>query len=231
MIPDQKQIVRRRAIVDTQFFIDILTWVVKESGHPGHQNTTVPEECPKPLFMDDQKTNNNTDKSVNINVETNIESGAYYFSSAQEPSENTSVYGLSDKFALAMFQHSATTLLAYGGTYAHLKEMNVKNILPFAFPFGIGGPKMKRKVKVFYELCIQLYMKLSLWRFMEGPTILVMNHIYNRQMSYKSGVMICRSTVDGTPLGEKLSTLSLTELEKNNDNKTDNLNSNIRGLL
>ncbi len=78
-------------------------------------------------------------------METNIESETYYFSSAQEPSENTSVYGLSDKFALAMFQHSAPTLLAYGGTYANLKEMNVKNILPFTFFFGIGGPKMKQK--------------------------------------------------------------------------------------
>jgi hypothetical protein len=93
--------------------------------------------------VEDQETNNNTDKSVNVNVETNIESGTYYFSLVQEPSENTSVYGLSDKYALAMFQHSAPTLLAYGGTYAHLKEMNLKNILPFAFPFGIGGPKMK----------------------------------------------------------------------------------------
>ncbi len=124
------------------------------------------------------------------------------------------MYGLSDKFALAMFQHSAPTLLAYGGTYTNLKEMNVKNILPFAFPFGIGDLKMKQKVKVSYELCIQLYMKHSLWQFMEGRTILVMNHIYNRQMSYKSGVMICRLTVDGTPLGEKLSTLTMTELEK-----------------
>jgi hypothetical protein len=62
---------------------------------------------------------------------------------------------------------------------------------------------------------------------MEGPTILVMNHIYNSQMSYKSsGVMIRRSTVDGTPLGEKLSTLSMTELEKINENKADHLNSN-----
>ncbi len=182
--------------------------------------------------MEDQETTNNTDKSVNVNVETNIESaGTYYFSSAQEPSENTSMYGSSDKMALAIFQHSAPILLAYGGTYANLKEMNVKNILPFAFPFGIGGPKMKQKVKVSYELCIQLYMKFSLWQFMEGPTILVTNHIYNRQMSYQSGVMICRSTVDGMPLGEKLSTLSMTELEKINDNKTDHLNSNTRGLL
>jgi hypothetical protein len=79
--------------------------------------------------VEDQETNDNSDKSVNVNVDTNIESGTYYFSSAQEPSENTSVYGLSDKFALAMFQRSAPILLAYGGTYAHLKEMSVENIL------------------------------------------------------------------------------------------------------
>ncbi len=150
-------------------------------------------------------------------METNIESGMHYFSLVQEPSENRSVYGLSDKFALAMFQRSSPTLLAYGGTYAHLKEMNVEYILLFAFPIKIGGPKMKQKVKVSYELCIQLYMKLSLWQFIEGPTILVMSHIYNRQKSYKSGEMICRSTVDGMPLGEKLSTLSMTDLEKIND--------------
>jgi hypothetical protein len=66
---------------------------------------------------------------------------------------------------------------------------------------------------------------------MEGPIILVMNHVSNRQTSHKSGVMICRSTVDGTPLGEKLSTLLMTELENINDNKPDHLNSNTRGLL
>jgi hypothetical protein len=98
--------------------------------------------------------------------------------------------------------------------------MNVKNMLQLAFPFDIGGPKMNQKVKVTYELYIQLYMKLSLQKFMEGPTILVTNHIYNRQMSYRSGVTICRSTVDGMPLGEKLSILSMTDLEKNNDKKT-----------
>ncbi len=54
-------------------------------------------------------------------------------------------------------KHCALTLLALGGTSANNVEMNVENILPFAFPFGIGGPKMKRKVKVSLELCIQLY--------------------------------------------------------------------------
>ena len=91
----------------------------------------------------------------------------------------------------------APTLLALGGTYANNVEMQLENVLPFAFPFGIGGPKMNRRVKVSLELCIQLYFRLSLSQFMEGPTVLVMNHIYNRHMSYMSGVMTCRSSVDG----------------------------------
>jgi hypothetical protein len=44
-----------------------------------------------PLFVEDQETNNNTDELVNVNMETNIESGTYFFSSAQEPSDTTSV--------------------------------------------------------------------------------------------------------------------------------------------
>jgi hypothetical protein len=167
----------------------------------------------KKLLVEDQETNNITDESINVKVETNVKSGTYYFSLAQELTDSTSVYGSSDKFVLAMFQRSASTLLVYGGTYAKHEELNVKDILPFAFPFGIGGPKMKQKVKVSNELCIQLYMRFSLQQFMEGPTVLVLNHIYNRQMSCKSGVMICRSTIDGTPLGEKLSTLSMNDLE------------------
>jgi hypothetical protein len=36
--------------------------------------------------------------------------------------------------------------------------MKVENILPLAFPFGIGGPKIKQRVKVSLELFIQMYM-------------------------------------------------------------------------
>jgi hypothetical protein len=174
---------------------------------------------------------NNTDDPSNKTVEANYEGGTYYFSTAQDPSQHTSVYGSSDIFAFAMFQHSAPTLLAYNGTYAKNAEMKIENIMPFAFPFGIGGPQMKRRVKVSLELCIQVYMCLSLGQFMEGQTILVMNHIYNRQMSYKTGVMTCRSSMDGIPLGEKLSTLSTEDFEKIKDNNNDNLNATTKYFL
>jgi hypothetical protein len=39
---------------------------------PRLPETTVPEEWPQPLFVEDEETNNNTDKTVNVNVETII---------------------------------------------------------------------------------------------------------------------------------------------------------------
>ena len=50
-------------------------------------------------------------------------------------------------------------------------------------------------------------------------------------MSYKTGVMTCRSTVDGIPLGEKLSTLSTEDFEQINDNNDDNLNATTKSFL
>jgi hypothetical protein len=50
MTPDQKQTVCKRSKVDTQLFIDVLTWFVKESGHPGYTNTNIPEDYPLPLI-------------------------------------------------------------------------------------------------------------------------------------------------------------------------------------
>ncbi len=116
MTPDQKKMVRERSTLDTQLFIDIMTWFVQNSGHSGLKNISVPEECPQPLLVEDRDANNNTAISIDKNVESSYEGGTYFFSSAQDPSEATSVYGSTEKIALALFQRSARTLLAYGGT-------------------------------------------------------------------------------------------------------------------
>jgi hypothetical protein len=91
-----------------------------------------------PTLPTDRETNNNTDFSINKNVESSYEGGTYYFSLAQDPSVATSAYGSPERFALAIFQRSAPTLLAYGSTYANITDVPIENILPFAFPFGIG---------------------------------------------------------------------------------------------
>jgi hypothetical protein len=43
MTLDQKNIVRERSGIDSQLFIDIMTWFVQESGHPGIKGISTPE--------------------------------------------------------------------------------------------------------------------------------------------------------------------------------------------
>jgi hypothetical protein len=118
-----------------------MTWFVQESSNPGFKDVPIPAKCLQPLLIEDEETKNNTDYASNKNIETIYESGTYYFSSAKDPSKGTSVYGSPEKITLAMFQHSAPTLLAYDGTYANITDVPYENIAQFEFPFGIGGPQ------------------------------------------------------------------------------------------
>jgi hypothetical protein len=46
MTVDQKRIIREWSTLDTQLFIDIMTWFVQQSGHSVFKDTSTPEECP-----------------------------------------------------------------------------------------------------------------------------------------------------------------------------------------
>ncbi len=82
MTVNQRRIVRERSKVDTQLFINIMTWYVQQSGHPGFNNTSIAYECPQPLLVEDKETTNNTDYSFDKTIETMHEGGTCYFSSA-----------------------------------------------------------------------------------------------------------------------------------------------------
>jgi hypothetical protein len=64
--------------------------------------------------------------------------GHFYFSSAQEPSEGMSITGSPEKFCSSYVPTFSTYTV--GIWYANITDIPIENILPFAFPFGIGGP-------------------------------------------------------------------------------------------
>ncbi len=78
MTPDQKQIVRKQAKVDTQLFIDVMTWFIEESGHPRYKETSIPEDSTQPILIEDSETRNNTDRPVNASLETTYEGGTFF---------------------------------------------------------------------------------------------------------------------------------------------------------
>ena len=58
-------------------------------------------------------------------------------------------------------------------------------------------------------------MNLAMPQFLRGDVILVLNHMYGRQLSYKSSVMTCWSKVDGVSVGKKLGTINIEDFQLN----------------
>ena len=231
MTPNQKKIVRNHCVVDTNKYCAISKWFIEKSGHPGFQNVPIPSDCPQPVLIEDKENHNNTDAPMNTGVEDTIVGGSYFLSTAQDPNSKTSVYGTDRKFTVALMNRSTPKLLVYGGNYANLSELPLENLLPFAFPYGLGTPKQKRPVRVSFEACIQRYMRLAMHQFMRGDVILVLNHIYGRQLSYKSGVMTSRANVGGQLLGENFSKIPVEELQEAADETNPRQSSLVSKLM
>ena len=68
---------------------------------------------------------------------------------------------------------TAPTLLAVGENYAKSHEMDVENLLLFAFPWAIGGPNRDRKTAVSTEVCIQRYFCTAMPQLMRGDVVLI----------------------------------------------------------
>lgn len=62
--------------------------------------------------------------------------------------------------------------------------------------------------KVSKEACIQRYFRTAMCQLQRADVILVLHHMYCRQMSYRSGVMTCRNMMNGIPLGETLAAMT-----------------------
>ena len=137
--------------------------------------------------MEDKETENNTDREIDGGTKKTFEGGTWFFPTAQDPSDKTSVYADSKKFVMALINQSAPTLLTIGGDYANMQELKVEDVLPFVFPFGLGGPSCSRKTKTSQEACFQRYFRLTMPQFMRGDVILVLGHMYGRILTYRSG--------------------------------------------
>ena len=52
----------------------------------------MPEQCPQPVVIVDKDTTNTVDQSASKQVEESFGGGLYYFTTAQDPTPDNSVY-------------------------------------------------------------------------------------------------------------------------------------------
>ena len=76
--------------------------------------------------------------------------------------------------------------------------MDIEAVLPFAFPYGMGVPNQKRRTAVSKSEIIRRYVRLAMPQFMTPDVILVLHHIFTRQLSFNTGVMTCRNTFNSS---------------------------------
>ena len=77
--PKQRTIVQKRMMFPPDLYFGILSWWINESGHPGFCNLPLPENCPSPIFVDNEESENNIDTQVDRKVEEKFEGGQYFF--------------------------------------------------------------------------------------------------------------------------------------------------------
>ena len=102
----------------------------------------------------------------------------------------------------------------HGGNYANESSLNLEDVFPVQFPFGFGGPNNSRRNQISQKVCLQHYLKLSLPQFIQGNFILVVNHIYNSILSFKSGIIKAESNFHGSTLAEEVSTFTVADIEQ-----------------
>jgi len=216
MTPTQKEIVRKKAELDKDLYFALLKWL--KAHHPRFRDVEIDESSdPKIELIEDPSSDSNTDTVGDPEMEKRDDGAIYFFSSAGDPTKETSVYKTSKELVLALLQdHSAPTLTIHGGEYVgHREVMKLENVFPTAFPFGSGGATQKRRSQISSEEKIRHYLRLSLPQFMESEFVLVANFLLGRILSYRTAIMKCRPIIDehGTSVADIIGAMSIEDIK------------------
>ena len=220
-----------RTVVNVQLYKDIRSWFLENSICPSFHNQPMPDVVDDlwPTYTRDSDNSNEDD--ANPALETTFGETTYSFSSAQEPQEKSSVYGTSKKFACALIKKSSPTLLLHGGNYVQEHKMDIEGVLPFAFPYGIGGPNKKRVTPISKKQLIQRYFRLAMPQFMTPEVILVLHHMFSRHLSFESGVMTCRNKHNNSGFTNTIRSLRARDFEETEQNTNPRRNPRVESVV
>ena len=212
--PKQRRIAKEKACLDTREYLQLLRWLIQDSGHPAFKNLKLPEDCPQPVYVDANATPNNTDEEVNPQIEETFEGGRFYFPSAHQPVDGAGTFGTEEEFARAMLDGTSPTLLFHGGNYANERESSITDMFPIQFPYGQGEVGMRRRTKISPKECLKHYCNMSLPQMHRPDFVLVVTSMYARMLAFDTGFIKCKAKVNGATLAERVSNLTPEDISR-----------------
>jgi len=165
--PKLKSAILAKTAVDIELFKDLPTWFMTNSVCTVFKDSPTPNDVQTllPTIIQDHK-NNDCAEEIDPSLECTFVDIQYFFSSTQDPNEESSVFETSSKFACALVNRSAPTVFVRGGNFSKKHELPIKAVLSFAFSYGTGGPKMKRASAVSIKMYFQRYLWMVMPQFM-----------------------------------------------------------------
>ena len=194
--------------MDVGKFNVLFDWM--KINNPVFANFQLPTEL-HPKIIGGEQTPNNTDGEVDLAVESVCEV-KYYFPSTGDPNDTSGTFEDSTEFATAIMSGMTPTLLFHPGNYANDRNTSLEEMFPVQFPFGVGGPKALRLTHVSGEHGLQHLMCLSLRQFHRHMFILVGYHVFNRILSFRTGLIMSKGYVEGEVLANRVSSLTVQEV-------------------
>ena len=104
-----------------------------------------------------------------------------------------------------------------GAVYTrHNESRAFENVLPIQFPFGSGGPALKRPTPISEEELLRYYLRLSLPQFKKSDFVFLACQVLRRIMSYRSALVKCRPIIDtnGCRMGEQISKMTVEDVKE-----------------
>jgi hypothetical protein len=207
--PAQKEIVKKKMSLNIKVFKKLVKWFIKQGKHPDFVNLNPKmKHWPQPVVLEGRTGDNNNDEEENPSKEEIVEGSTYYFPSAYEPNSETGTFDSQEEFARSMLNGTTPTLLFLPGNWANDRSTPLESIFPLVFPYGTGTFNMNRRNSVSYESIIQHYMKLAMPQFHQPDFILTLSSMLMRRISFKTGIIKCKSRQRGGQLAEEISMLT-----------------------
>ena len=215
--PRQDKSILAKTSVDIELYKDIRTWFVENSSCRAFRDEPLPSNVEEltPCIL--KSCQSGKDEEEEPDLENTFGGVTYAFSSAQDPLEESSVFHTSKKFACAMVKQSNPVLLLHGGNHAREHEVDLEAVIPFAFPYGMGGPNQKRPCNISKKQIIKRYTRLAMPQFMTAETILILHHIFSRQISFDTGIMTCRNKHGSRDFTRQINSLKASDFEDRED--------------
>ena len=109
--PKQKAVIMAKTAVDVELFKDLRMWFINKSLCKEFRDSPILNEVSalSPTIIQDRK-HNDIAEEMDPSLEATFGDTHYFFSSAQDPTEKSSVYKTSRKFACALVNRSSLTI-------------------------------------------------------------------------------------------------------------------------